>query len=87
MYVKGSPGQGLFFLVSYSVRSIHLKAHCDSKWVGCPNIRRSITSFCVFLRDSLISRKSKKTTGCVLVLRSIRLSSYGHSGEVDCLVA
>lgn len=87
MYVKGSPRQGLIFLVSSSIESIHLKAHCDSKWVGCPNIQRSITSFCAFLGDSLISQKSKKTAGSVLVLSSVRVSSYGHSGEVVWLVA
>ncbi|KAF5465958.1 hypothetical protein F2P56_015920 [Juglans regia] len=56
-YLKGSPGLGLLFSSS---NSFALKAYCDTNWVNCPMTRRSTTSYCVLLGNSLISWKSKK---------------------------
>lgn len=56
-YLRGTSYRGLFFPADSPLR---LVAYSDADWAGCPNTRRSVTGWCMFLGNSLISWKSKK---------------------------
>ena len=56
-YLKGTIGHGLF----YSAKSSpSLSIFSDADWAACPDTRRSISGFALFLGTSLISWQSKK---------------------------
>ena len=51
-YLKKIPRQGLLLSAD---SSLQLKSYCNANWAACLDMTRSVSSFCVFLRDSLIS--------------------------------
>ena len=51
-YLLGSSDRGLFYPAGSPLR---LVAFSDANWASCPNTRRSVTGWCMFLGDSLIS--------------------------------
>ena len=40
--------------------SLSLRAYTDTDWAGCPDTRRSISGFCIYIGDSLVSWSSKR---------------------------
>ena len=69
-YLKGTIDHGLL-LNSSSPTS--LTVYSDADWAGCPDTRRSTSSFCVYLGDNLVSWSSKRQ---VTVSRSSAEAEY-----------
>ncbi|KAG7578814.1 GAG-pre-integrase domain [Arabidopsis thaliana x Arabidopsis arenosa] len=77
-YLKGNPGQGLFYAAD---SEICLNAFADADWGTCQDTRRSVSGYCVYLGKSLISWKSKKQQ---TVSRSSTEAEYRSMANATC---
>lgn len=74
-YLKGSPGNGIQINANGNLK---LKAYADSDWARCPVTRKSVSGYCVFLGDSLVTWKSKKQS---------TLSRSSSEAEYRCMAS
>ncbi|GKC05102.1 ribonuclease H-like domain-containing protein, partial [Tanacetum coccineum] len=56
-YIKGSLGSGIQINKNGNLK---LRAYADSAWARCHATRKSVSGYCVFLGESLVTWKSKK---------------------------
>ncbi|KAL2466545.1 Uncharacterized protein Adt_42396 [Abeliophyllum distichum] len=58
-YLKGCPSKCLFFPADNDFK---LQGYCDADWASCLQTRKSITGYCIYLGNALVSWKTKKQT-------------------------
>ncbi|KAL0412223.1 UNVERIFIED_CONTAM: Retrovirus-related Pol polyprotein from transposon RE1 [Sesamum latifolium] len=77
-YLKGVPDRGLFFPNS---NQFALEAFYDADSAGCVDSKQSLTGYCVYLGDALISWKTKKQS---MVTRSTVEVEYHSLNTTVC---
>ncbi|KAL0385517.1 UNVERIFIED_CONTAM: Retrovirus-related Pol polyprotein from transposon RE2 [Sesamum radiatum] len=74
-YLKGCHDRGLFFPSS---NSFVIRVYCGADWTSFVDSRMSLTGYCIFLGDALISWKTKKQP---TVARSTAEADYRSLGS------
>ncbi|XP_019189875.1 PREDICTED: uncharacterized protein LOC109184335 [Ipomoea nil] len=79
-YIKKAPGQGIFYPRNGAMQ---LNVFSDSDWASCPETRRSVTGFCIFLGTAPVSWRTKKQA---TVSRSSSEAEYRALAATVCEV-
>jgi hypothetical protein len=77
-YLKHNPGRGLLFPRS---SEIQILGYSDADWAGCIDTRKSISGYCFFIGNSLVSWKAKKQ---ITVSRSSSEAEYRALSTATC---
>lgn len=77
-YLKGTVGQGIFY---ESTGSFYLRGFADADWGSCPDDRRSITGYVMFLGESLVTWRTKKQR---TVSRSSAEAEFRALADASC---
>ncbi|KAJ0454457.1 putative RNA-directed DNA polymerase [Helianthus annuus] len=79
-YLKQCPGKGVLFK---KTGDFSVSGYVDSDWAKCLSTRKSVTGYCVFLGNTLVSWKSKKQG---FVSRSTAEAEYRAMCSAACEV-